>query len=202
MSQKHPSSKKILDKYGTTFQQLLEVLPDSVVLTDAMGKIQFVNKQAEIMFGYQLEELLGQSVEILIPERFDEQSKRRGTYLADPRQRLIGSGLESLARRKERGEFPDEIAFSPLETSEGNLTVAIIRDVTQRNLVVQDLKRSEARNRALLAAIPDLMFRVHRDGTIGDYHVENLQDLYLSLPSPFWVRNYPKRFPRKWPNRL
>ena len=119
MSQKHQSSQKILDKHEAIFQQLLEVLPDAAVVTDTMGKIQFANKRAEQMFGYQLEELFGQPIEILIPKRFDKHSKQRDAYLAHPRQRPIGNGLELFAVRKEGVEFPVEVVLSPLETKEG-----------------------------------------------------------------------------------
>lgn len=195
MNQGHKSSTEMLNLQGATFQQLFEVLPDAVVVTDASGKIQFANRQAEKMFGYQLEEMIGQPVELLIPTRFADHSKQRETYLAQPRQRPIGSGLELVALRKEGVEFPVDVALSPLETAEGLVIIATVRDVTQRNLVIHDLKRSEARNRALLAAIPDLMIRVHRNGTVWDYHLENPEDYFIS-PESLLGKNLSEAFPQ------
>jgi PAS domain S-box-containing protein len=195
MSQGHKSSAEMLNLQGATFQQIFEVLPDAVVVTDAAGKIQFANRQAEKMFGYQLEELIGQPVEILIPARFADHSKHRETYLAHPRQRPIGSGLELVARRKEGLEFPVDIALSPLETAGGLAVIVTIRDITPWNLAVQDLKRSEAHNRALLAAIPDLMIRVYRNGTVWDYHMENPEDYFIS-PASLLGKNLSETFPQ------
>jgi PAS domain S-box-containing protein len=204
MSQKHQSikskggedsAKNELDSNGITFKQLFEVLPDAVVVTDTRGKIRFANNQIEKMFGYKLEELWGEPVERLIPVRFKEHKKQRDAYIAHPRLRPMGSDLELYALRKEGVEFPVEIGLSPLETPDGNFVVAIIRDVTPRILAGQDLKRSEARNRALLEAIPDLMFRVHRDGTIWDYKVENAEDLYIS-PDSFLGKKLSETLPQ------
>jgi PAS domain S-box-containing protein len=189
------NSKKELKTNGAPIEQLFEVLPDAVVVTDSTGKIQFANKQTEKLFGYQLEELSGKPVEILIPARFAEHGRQRDAYNANPQTRLMGSKLALFARRKEGIEFPVDIALSPLETDDGNFVVAIIRDITSRNLMVQNLKRSEARNRALLNAIPDLMFRIHRDGTIWDYKADNPDTLYIS-PVSFLGRKLSEILPQ------
>jgi PAS domain S-box-containing protein len=179
MSEKLQPSKKEPNTNGTPFKRLFEALPDAVVVTDFTGNIQFANSRAEKMFGYDLEELLGKPVELLIPARFRQHSKHREAYYADPRMRPMESDLELFALRKEGVEFPVEIALGPLETAQGDLIVAIIRDISSRNLALQELQRSEARNRALLHAIPDLMIRVHRDGTIWDYHSVDLEESYI-----------------------
>lgn len=178
-----------------TFKNLFEVLPDAVVVTDPQGNIRFASRQTEKLFGYQVDELIGKSIEVLVPERFDEHSRYRESYNAHPKMRPMGSNLELFALRKEGVEFQVEIGLSPLESADGNLTVAYIRDITSSKLTIQDLKRSEARNQALLAAIPDLMIRVHRDGTVWDYHLENEEGHPIS-PDSFLGKKLSEIFPQ------
>ncbi len=121
-----------LNKSEFTFQQLLEVLPDAVVAVNTAGEIQFANTQAQKLFGYQLEELQGKPVELLIPTRFNNHLDHREAYVANPHTRPMGVDLELSAQQKEGVEFPVEIALSPLETTAGTLVIAIIRDVTER----------------------------------------------------------------------
>lgn len=121
-----------LDKSEFTFQQLLEVLPDAVVAVNTAGEIQFANTQAQKLFGYQLKELQGKPVELLIPTRFNNHRDYREAYVANPHTRPMGIDLELSAQRKEGVEFPVEIALSPLETTAGTFVIAIIRDVTER----------------------------------------------------------------------
>jgi PAS domain S-box-containing protein len=162
----------------TTFRHFLEVLPDAVVVVDTTGNIQFTNTQAQKIFGYDPDELLGKPVELLIPSRYNNHSSQRDAYFANPYTRPMGIDMELVAQRKERVEFPVEIALSPLETVEGTFVIAIIRDVGLRKSTEQALRRNEARNRALLDAIPDLMFRVHRDGMIWDFKADDPKDLF------------------------
>jgi PAS domain S-box-containing protein len=99
-----------------------------------------VNSQAELLFGYLAPELLGQPVEILIPASFrGGHQKHREGYFAHPRVRRMGEGLTLYGRRKDGSEFPVEISLSPLETDEGRLVTAAIRDVTERQLVERTL---------------------------------------------------------------
>jgi PAS domain S-box-containing protein len=115
------------------FKDLIEAAPDAKVIVGADGLIVLVNAQTERLFGYAREELLGKSMEVLVPERFRAiHPEHRGGYMSAPRPRLMGEGLELHGRRKDGSEFPAEISLSPLRLARGTLFTAAIRDVTGR----------------------------------------------------------------------
>jgi len=128
------------------FRGLLESAPDAMVIVDAGGKIALVNAQTEKVFGYQRDELLGQPVEMLVPERFrGGHSGRRLGYSGDPHTRSMGAGLELFGRRRDGSEFPVEISLSPLETEDGWLVSSAIRDVTDRRHAEAERRAGEQR---------------------------------------------------------
>jgi PAS domain S-box-containing protein len=119
-----------------------------------------VNSRTEELFGYTRQEILGYSVEILIPERFHAgHHHHRSSYFADPRQRPMGEDLELFGLRKDGTEFPLEISLSPIKTAEGVLVASAIRDITVR-------KKAEDKFRALLESAPDAMVIVDEAGKI------------------------------------
>jgi PAS domain S-box-containing protein len=132
------------------YRGLLEAAPDAMVVVNQAGEIVLLNLQAETQFGYRRDELLGQKVKNIIPEGFAERIIADGTRsAAEALAQQIGAGIELVGRRKDGSEFPIEIMLSPLESAEGTLVTAAIRDITERKesdehlaKTVEELKRS------------------------------------------------------------
>ena len=144
------------------FSDLLESSPDGLVITHSEGKISVVNSQTEILFGYSRQEMVGRPVEMLIPVRFGElHLKHRQSFVAEPRVRAMGAGLELFGRRKNGSEFPVDVSLSPLQTPKGIFCIAAVRDITER-------KRAEEQIKKLNAELGEALRRAERLGATGE----------------------------------
>ncbi len=141
------------------FKALLESAPDPMVIINAEGKILIVNSQTEKLFGYDRAELYGQTVEMLIPDRFrGRHLGHRADYVQKPKTRAMGAGLELYGLRKDGTEFPIDISLSPLNTEEGVIVTAAIRDITERRRAEKMLQESEERFREMADKIPEVIW--------------------------------------------
>jgi PAS domain S-box-containing protein len=142
------------------FSLLLDAAPDAMVIVDGAGIIVMANTPAERLFGFEQGALIGQAVEVLVPERFRQPHlKHRAAFFRTPSVRPMGAGLELFGLRKDGTEFPVEISLSPVMTEVGPMAISAIRDITDR-------KRAEAKFRGLLESAPDAILIVDGAGRI------------------------------------
>jgi PAS domain S-box len=150
----------MFDLAGQQLNDLLEAMPDAIVMAESGGRILFANSHAERVFRYSRSELVGQSVDILLPERFRTAHAGHGNgFFAQQRTRTMGANPELYGRRKDGEEFSVEISLSPIVMDEGTMIIGVVRDITAR-------RRAEEKFRDLFESAPDAMVIVNRDGLI------------------------------------
>jgi hypothetical protein len=122
---------------------LLETLPDAIVAVDRDGTMVQVNAQAQELFGYERDELIGQKVEMLVPESYRRQHHRhRENFAETPKTRRMGADLDLYGRRRNGSEFPVEISLSPVSTEDGTFVLSAIRDISDRKRITEELRRA------------------------------------------------------------
>ncbi|NBB93648.1 MAG: EAL domain-containing protein [Gammaproteobacteria bacterium] len=152
-------------------QELLDAVPDAMVVVDRKGRIRLANCQAETMFGYERQELAGRSVEALVPERFaGGHAAQRRSYFDDPEVRPMGARMALQGRCRDGREFPVEISLSPLESEEGMLAVASIRDVTERRRIEAEQRWQADFSRGIVNSLPGIFYLVEKSGRMRQWN--------------------------------
>lgn len=127
----------------TMLRDLFESSPDAIAVIESGGRIARVNTRAEMLFGYSRQEMIGQPVEMLMPDRFrDRHVHHRSEYTATPRTRPMGAGLDLYGRRKDGSEFAVDIMLSPMQSAGGGAVIAVVRDATERRRDEQKIRES------------------------------------------------------------
>jgi PAS domain S-box-containing protein len=143
-------AEQTIQQSEARFRALFESAPDAIVLSDGDGRIVEINTRVAGIFGYGRDELIGQSIDVLVPERFRKtHPRRREEYSQNPSPRPMGAGLELYGRRKDGREFPADIMLGPVETAGGRMVLSVIRDLTEKREAEEALRKSELQKRYL-----------------------------------------------------
>lgn len=147
------------------FQLTVESAPNAMIMANHEGRIILVNKQTERLFGYTKGELLGQSIDILVPQRYRERhGEYRGAFLRQPTVRPMGAGRDLYGLRKDGGEVPVEIGLNPVPTEEGLAVLASVVDITERKRAEKEVRESEEKFRVIAETMPDILCTFRPDG--------------------------------------
>jgi hypothetical protein len=163
------ASRAITDREWaeTKFRGLLEATPDAIVGVDTHGRIVLMNAQAERLFGYSRDELVGEAMDVLVPEHSRSiHPSCRASYFAHPAPRPMGAGLQLAARRRDGTDFPAEISLSAIDTEDGLLVTATIRDVTERRRAAE----VEVQLAAIVRSSHDAIIGEDLDGTVTSWN--------------------------------
>ncbi|MBI2511734.1 MAG: PAS domain S-box protein [Opitutae bacterium] len=197
-----------LERSRKLFETFFEQSTDAIVVVDAHGVIQRVNRRTENLFSYARAELIGKPVETLMPARFRERHHAHAQGYQDaPKFRAMGAGLELFAQRQDGTEFPVDIMLSPLETDEGRVVLATIRDITERKAAAAALQRSAERIRDLYDRAPCGYHSLDPNGLVVDMNSTELAWLgytreeivgkkhFYDLVAPDYVGLFMRNFP-------
>ena len=140
-------------------EDLFDISPDAILVTDSTGTIRAANPRSSELFGHTQAELIGKSIEELVPERFrSHHPAHRENYNANPRARQMGAALNLFGLRKDGTEFPVDIMLKPLETPHGTAVLSIIRDVTEQREAQKTAQQKDLQLRSLVQGVHDYAF--------------------------------------------
>lgn len=146
------------------FRLVVEAAPNGILMVDVQGRIALANGQACAMFGYSQQELLGQPVEMLLPERFRHKHQvYRGSFIQAPQSRAMGGGRELYAKRKDGSEFAIEIGLTPLDVHDGRFIVGTLIDITERKRVEEEIRQKNAQLSRLNDELTNFAYSVSHD---------------------------------------
>src|SRR5580698_5261715 len=150
---------------------ILEAIPDAVAAVNQHGVIIQVNSQTEALFGYTRDELIGQRVEMLVPDRQRGQHHaHREHFHQQPKIRRMGSGLDLCGRRRDGAEFPVEISLSPVATADGTMVLSVIRDISDRKRIEDELRDSQNRLALIVDSSQDAIIGKNLDGVVTHWN--------------------------------
>jgi PAS domain S-box-containing protein len=173
---------------GDEFHDLAEAMPDACLIAGQDGLIVLVNAQAERLFGYPREELLGRPIEVLLPHRFrGRHVSLRNAYLAAPHVRPLAVGVDLRGRHKDGREIPVELSLSPLSCAAGRFVIAAVRDVSNRRKEESLRQRLEARYRTLVEGIPAVTFIASLDPAADEVYVSPQIETLLGFTQREWL---------------
>lgn len=149
------------------FRRLIEHAPNGMVMVDQRGKISLINAQIEKWFGYSRDELIGQPIEMLVPQRFrSHHSDSRNGFIKNPSPRPMGAGRDLYGLRKDGHEFPVEIGLTPIDTEQGTMILGTIVDITERKLAEQKMRRSQEQLAGVIGSAMDAIITVDEEQRI------------------------------------
>lgn len=148
------------------------ISPDAIFVSDSNGIIREANPRAVDLFGYQRSELIGMSIDALVPERFRQSHPRhRENFGAHPRTRQMGAALNLFARRKDGSEFPVDIMLRPIGTATGPVVLSFVRDVTEQRAAQEELRRHDQQLRSIVESVRDYaIYMLDRDGHVATWN--------------------------------
>lgn len=154
------------------FEQLLKLSPDGILITNSQGVIADANEEAEVMFGYSRGELLGQPIEILVPERFRAKHPgHRAEFSSHPRTRSMGAGLDLFGLRKDRSEFPVDIMLRPINEGEAPLVLCLVRDTSAQRAAQDSLRLRDQQLRSIIESVTDYaIFLLDLEGNVASWN--------------------------------
>ncbi|MGA7109444.1 MAG: sigma 54-interacting transcriptional regulator [Terracidiphilus sp.] len=156
----------------SALENLFDVSPDAIFLTDGAGVIRSANPRAAELFGYTQAELLGQAIENLVPERFRKRHpSHRENYNAHPRTRQMGAALHLFGLRKDGTEFPVDILLKPMETESGPIVLSYVRDVTEQHEAMAALRRADLQLRSIVESVSDYaIYLLDKEGSVTTWN--------------------------------